>query len=34
LKEAAPRGSLWDLYVAEHVPMVWTVALGGCARQF
>jgi hypothetical protein len=32
-KEAAPRGSLWVLYMAEQVPMICKVAVGGWARQ-
>ena len=33
LKEAAPRGSLWVLYMVEQVLMICKVAVGGCARQ-
>jgi hypothetical protein len=33
LKEAAPRGSLWVLYMDEQISMIWEVAVGGCARQ-
>jgi len=32
LKEAAPRGSLWVLYVVEQVGMICKVAVGDCAR--
>src|SRR6266404_7283698 len=33
LKEAAPRGSLWVLYMVEQVLMICKVVVGGCARQ-
>jgi hypothetical protein len=33
LKEVAPRGSLWVLYVGEQVLMICKVAVGGNARQ-
>jgi len=33
LKEAAPRGSLWVLYMVEQVRMSCRVGIGGCARQ-
>ena len=33
LKEAARRGSLWVLYMAEQVLRICEVAVGGCVRQ-
>jgi len=33
LKEAAPRVSLWVLYVVGQVPMIGKVAVGSCVRQ-
>ena len=33
LKEAAPRGSLWVLYMAEQVLTICKVAVGGCVRR-
>src|SRR5437879_4683417 len=32
LKDAAPRGSLWVLYMAEQVLTICKVAVGGCVR--
>ena len=33
LKEAAPRASLWVLYVVEQVRLMCRADVGGCARQ-
>ena len=33
LKEAAPRGSLWVLYVVEQGLMICKVAVCGCEQQ-
>jgi hypothetical protein len=33
LKEAAPEGSLWVLYVVKQIPTSFKVGIGGCPRQ-